>query len=168
MQVTLRPVRPEDEMFLLQVYASTRTEELALVNWTAPQKDAFLQMQFNAQRQSYRTQFPEAVYQIIQRDDVAIGRLIIDRSGDELLLIDIALLPACRNAGIGTGLIRDLMAEAGRTGKALRLHVEFFNPAQRLYERLGFIKIGASGIYYEMEWRAAMPIGLKEHHYHTQ
>jgi ribosomal protein S18 acetylase RimI-like enzyme len=47
------------------------------------------------------------------------------------------------------------MAEASQVGKPMRLHVEFFNRALRLYERLGFSKIGEIGVYYEMEWRPA-------------
>jgi ribosomal protein S18 acetylase RimI-like enzyme len=137
-----------------QLYASTRADEMALTGWTAEQQDAFLQMQFNAQRQYYREQFPTAEYCVIQHAGVDIGRLIIHRADGELLLMDIALLPEYRSSGIGTALIRDLMAEAAQTGKAMRLHVEFFNRALRLYERLGFSKIGDTGIYFEMEWRA--------------
>jgi len=154
MPVTLRPIRPEDEAFLFEVYASTRAEEMALVAWDDEQKHAFLQMQFNAQRLSYQQQFPEQEYQIIMRGDVAAGRLIVDRSDEAVLLIDIALLPEHRNAGIGSSLIRDLQAEAAKAEKPVRLHVENFNPAFQLYERLGFTKVGESGFYWLMEWRA--------------
>jgi ribosomal protein S18 acetylase RimI-like enzyme len=152
MPLRLRPVRREDEAFLLQVYASTRADEMALVPWGAEQKDAFVRMQFNAQRQSYAQQSPDAKYDVILRDEVPVGRLIVNRTGDAIGLMDIALLPEYRNAGLGTALIRDLMDEARAAHKPLRLHVEFFNPALRLYERLGFRKISESGIYYEMEW----------------
>jgi ribosomal protein S18 acetylase RimI-like enzyme len=66
----------------------------------------------------------------------------------------IALLPECRGAGIGGGLIRDVQAEAGRTGKRLTIHVERTNPALRLYRRLGFRLIEDKGIYLFMEWRS--------------
>ncbi len=153
MAVTLRPAQVEDEVFLFELYASTRADEMALVNWDAAQQDAFLKMQFNAQTQYYRMQFPEAEYQIIMRDGQAIGRLIVDRSEGVLLLMDIALLPESRGMGIGTALIRDLQAQAAEAGKPMRLHVEIFNRALRLYERLGFHPISESGIYYELEWR---------------
>jgi ribosomal protein S18 acetylase RimI-like enzyme len=152
--ITMRPARPEDEAFLYRVYASTRAEEMALVNWPVAQQEAFLQMQFNAQRQSYLMQFPEATYQIIRRDASAIGRLIINRTDNEILLMDIALLPEYRNAGIGTQLIHDLQAEAMLAGKLMRLHVETFNPALRLYQRLGFTPVAESGFYLEMEWQS--------------
>ncbi|MGB8644869.1 MAG: GNAT family N-acetyltransferase [Anaerolineae bacterium] len=154
MSIILRAARPEDDAFLLGVYASTRTEEMALVPWAGEQKQAFLQMQFNAQRESYRMQFPGAEDQVILQDAVPVGRIIVAREHDRIELMDIALLPAYRGAGIGTTLIRDLQAEAARGDKPLRLYVESYNPAHRLYERLGFSKIGEVTFYDEMEWRA--------------
>jgi len=153
MPVTLRSVRPEDEAFLFQVYASTRADEMRLVDWDHEQKQAFLQMQFNAQTQSYRQQFPGAEYQVILHDGVPAGRLTVERSDKGILLVDIALLPAHLDIGIGSGLICDLKTEAQRTGRPLRLDVENFNPAYRLYERLGFKKIDEAGFYWRMEWR---------------
>lgn len=153
MNLSLRPVSLDDEAFLFQVYASTRAEEMALVPWNDEQKQAFLRMQFDAQAQSYRQQFPEAEYQIILRDGVPAGRFTVDRSDKGILLIDIALLPAHRNIGIGSSLISELKMEAQRTGKPLRLDVENFNPAYALYERLGFKKIDETGFYWQMEWR---------------
>jgi len=152
--VALLPVSAADAGFLLAVYASTRMEEMALVDWSPEQKDAFLRMQFEAQTKHYRSQYPDAEYQIIQRaDGVPIGRLIIDRSSDCILLMDIALLPEFRNHGIGTAMLRDLMAEAAAANLPIRLHVEFFNPVMKLYERLGFVKCQEAGLYYLMVWQ---------------
>jgi ribosomal protein S18 acetylase RimI-like enzyme len=137
------------------VYASTRADEMAITGWTAAQQEAFLQMQFHAQRQYYLQEYPSAEYHVIQRDGVDIGRQIVNRTNSEILLMDIALLPEYRNGGIGTALIQDLMAEAEQAGQPLRLHVEFFNPALRLYERLGFTRTGEMGVYFEMERRPA-------------
>ncbi len=150
--VSLRPAQPQDKPFLFQVYASTRTDELALVSWTAEQKQAFLQMQFDAQRDSYALEYPNAAWHIIEEAENPIGRLIVNRAADQILLMDIALLPEYRNRGIGTALIQDLMVEARRDGKPLHLHVEPFNPAFKLYQRLGFAKVGEVGIYWELAW----------------
>ena len=159
--IILRSSQPQDDSFLFRVYASTRADEMALVDWSAEQKNDFLQMQFNAQRQHYLTFFPHAAYCLIcLEDNRPIGRIIIDRSNEEILLLDIALLPEYRNGGIGTRIIRDLMNEAQCKGQPIYLHAEIFNPAQRLYERLGFSKIGMDGIYFKMEWRPE--IGVPE------
>ena len=153
MSLSLRPVSFDDEAFLFQVYASTRAEEMAVVPWSEEQKQAFVRMQFNAQSESYRQQFPGAEYHVILHGGVPAGRLTVERTEARILLIDIALLPAHRNMGIGSSLICDLKKEAQETGRPLGIEVENFNPAYRLYERLGFKKIDEAGVYYRMEWR---------------
>jgi ribosomal protein S18 acetylase RimI-like enzyme len=65
-----------------------------------------------------------------------------------------ALLPAFCGRGIGTTLLRDIQAEAAGRGVAAVLHVEHWNPARRLYDRLGFVETGRDEIYSRMEWRA--------------
>ena len=151
--ITLRPIRPEDEGFLFEVYASTRLDELAALGWSEAQREAFLRMQFRAQQQSYLAQFPMADFAIILRDERPIGRLYIERRADEMRGIDIALLPEYRQAGIGTAILQGLLAEAARDGKPFRIHVEKLNRAQRLYERLGFTTLDDDGAYRFMEWR---------------
>ena len=149
--VDLRPIRPDDEAFLYRVFAGTREPEMALLGWNEEQKTAFLWMQFQAQHRYYQEHFPAASFDLIVRDNAPVGRLYVDRRDDEIRVIDIALLPEHRRAGIGGALLRDLLAEADRAGKPVRIHVERNNPALRLYERLGFVRIGDTGVYYLME-----------------
>ena len=153
-RLTLRLAGKDDDLFLYQVYASTRMEEMTQVDWDDEHKELFLQMQSNAQREHYRVHYPNAAYEIIQLNDRQIGRFLVDRSNNPILLMDIALLPEYRNAGIGTILIKDLMSEAAGQDRSVSLHVEIFNPAMKLYERLGFVKIAEQGIYHEMNWRS--------------
>jgi len=150
--VSLRPITPEDEPFLYRVYAGTREDELAPLGWDETQKEAFLRMQFNAQHVFYQQRFPAADFDIILATDKPVGRLYVDRRDDEIRIVDIALLPEHRNTGIGGALIRDLLTEAAAARKPVRIHVERFNPALRLYERLGFIQVGDNGVHYLMEW----------------
>jgi len=153
--VTLRPVRPEDREFMLAVYASTRTEELAPVPWTDEQKAAFLRMQFAAQDADYSRNYARADFSVVKVDGVPAGRLYVERRPGEIRLIDIALLPAFRGRGLGKGLLRDLLAEAESAGKKVTLHVEVFNPARRLYEGLGFTAVSERSPYVLMERRPA-------------
>ena len=81
-----------------------------------------------------------------------VGRLYVARWQDEIRIVDIALLPPYRNTGLGTTILRDLLAEAAVAHKPVRIHVEKFNPALRLYERLGFVPIADKGVYLFMEW----------------
>jgi ribosomal protein S18 acetylase RimI-like enzyme len=152
MATSLRPVRPDDLEFLYEVYANTRAEEMTRLLWSAEQKEAFLRMQFHAQHTFYQSQFPDAAYQIIMLNELPVGRLYTDRRSDEIRIIDIALLPAYRNDGIGSQYLKSTLEDARRAGLAARIHVEMFNPALRLYTRLGFQHVAEDGIYYLMEW----------------
>ena len=151
--LSLRPITPEDESFLASLYASTRAEELAQTNWSDEQKAMFCRMQFNAQTADYRANYPDASFQIIERDGVPAGRLLVMRSDDAVHVIDIALMPEHRGAGIGTKLLKELQKEAKAADKKLSIHVEQFNPARRLYDRLGFKQVDEKGVYLLMEWR---------------
>jgi GNAT superfamily N-acetyltransferase len=149
--ITLRPINANDLPFLQQVYYSTRAEELARVPWTDEQKLAFVHMQFNAQHTHYMTHFGQAEFQVILRNDDPAGRLYIHRAKEEIRIIDITLLPQHRGGGIGTILLKSILSEGAQTNRPVRIYVEHFNPALRLYERLGFIRIGDTGVYYHME-----------------
>jgi ribosomal protein S18 acetylase RimI-like enzyme len=149
---TLRHLCEADEAFSYKVYASTRTSEMDLINWTEEQKSAFLRMQFNAQRQHYHLHYPQAFWQVIEVAGQPAGRLVRDDSNAQAcLLMDIALLPEYRGRGIGTEILLSLLAAAERAHKALSLHVEPNNPALRLYQRLGFEICAQRGFYFEMQ-----------------
>jgi ribosomal protein S18 acetylase RimI-like enzyme len=149
--LSCRPARDEDAAFLYQVYAGTRAEELAVVPWDAAQKEAFLRMQFHAQHTYYHAHYPGASYQVVLHEGRPVGRLYVDRRPEEIRIIDIALLPEHRNRGLGGRLLYKLFEESARAGKPIRIHVEAFNRAMRLYQRLGFVKIGDAGVYHLME-----------------
>ena len=151
--VLLRPEQPEDEALLFEIYASTRGVELALTNWEEPMRRAFLNQQFKAMRQGYRGMFPSGEYSIIEINGKLAGRLVIHRSETEIRVVDLALLPAHRNRGIGTFLMRRVCADASIAGNPVRLCVLKNGRAIRWYERLGFAKTGEMGVYDELEWR---------------
>ena len=160
--VSLRPIAAHDDAFLCALYAGTRADEMALLDWSAKEKAAFLRMQFDAQHRHYQTHFPNAAFWIIELEGEPIGRLYVDRRVDEIRLIDVALLPEYRSRGLGSALMRELLDEATSAGKPVRLHVESFNPAHRLYTRLGFCKLDSNGVYEFMEWRSAAVSALNE------
>lgn len=158
--LALRPAGIDDAEFLFHVYADTRSEELAPVPWTDEQKAAFLRQQFGAQDASYRENYPGAEFSIIECDGRPIGRLYVATlDGHDRRIMDIALLAEFRNRGIGTALIRDVMDAADRDGMIVSLHVEFWNPALQLYERLGFHEAARNDVYIRMERQPAMPSG---------
>ena len=155
--IALRPVDDEDLPFLYACYASARADELAPLNWDQQTHTAFLTMQFNAQHQYYREHYADAEFRVIVVEGRPAGRIYVAWLEDGLRLMEITLLPSFRNQGIGTALVRQVLDEAARAGKQVRLHVEPFNPALRLYQRLGFVKLEDRGVYWFMGWTPPDP-----------
>ena len=152
--VSLRPIRDDDYDFMRALYGDYRAEEMKHFPFDDEQREAFLDQQFAAQTVYYREHYPGADFSIIELNGVPIGRFFVDRRRDEIRIVDIALVPETRNAGIGTSLLQRVLAEGREKGKPVTIHVEAFNPALRLYERLGFRKAATNGVYFLME-RAA-------------
>jgi len=151
--LSLRPVTADDTEFLIAVYASVRADELAQVPWSGAQKDAFVRAQFAAQKAFYESaaHYPGAEFHVIVVDNVAAGRLYVHRRAAEIRVMEIALLPEFRGRGIGSRLLQELLEEGARTGRVVSIHVETFNPARRLYERLGFREVATHGVYHLLE-----------------
>jgi GNAT superfamily N-acetyltransferase len=149
--ITLRPVREADEAFLLGLYASVRAPELEAVPWTDEQKALFVRQQFDAQSTFWRENYTDTSFDVVELHGQPIGRMYVARWAREIRVVDIALVPAHRGSGIGTALFGELFDEADRTGRPVTIHVEMFNPARRLYERLGFTYKEDKGVYLLME-----------------
>ena len=153
--LTFRPITDADLPFLARVYASTRADELAVTLLTDAQKVAFLDAQFQLQHAHYQKYYPQADWLVTMRDGQDVGRLYIERWPSQHRIIDIAFLPEHRGKGSGEALLRDLMDEAAACGKDVSIHVEKYNPAMRLYRRLGFVTEEDKGVYDLMRWKSA-------------
>ena len=151
----LRPLRDEDLPWLRELYASTRTEELAPVPWPDALKRDFLDQQFAFQHRHFLTHYAGTDFLAIeQRGRGPVGRYYLQRAAPEHLVVDIALLPDLRGSGVGSALIRGSQLEAGRQGHGMYLHVATHNTAaRRLYERLGFRADGDAGTHQLMRWQ---------------
>ncbi|MFN0112650.1 MAG: GNAT family N-acetyltransferase [Blastocatellia bacterium] len=150
--ISLRPAEASDEAFLFELYRNTRAEEMAAWGWPEAQQQAFLSLQFRARNAAYST-YPNQEHSIIVNTNQPIGRILISRKDDEIRLVDIALLSEVRGQGIGAKLIAELFEQARRENLPVRLHVDKFNRAFRLYQQLGFQTLEDTGTQYFMEWR---------------
>lgn len=149
----LRGETDDDIPFLMRLYASTREQELAPIPWNAEQKHAFLASQFQAQRYHYRTQIPGCIFDVIEHHGVPAGRLYLEARRSQFYIVDIALLSEWRGKGVGTAILEALKAAGRASDKGVGIMVEKFNPALRLYRRLGFADVADHEVYLEMEWR---------------
>lgn len=149
--VRLRPATSDDSEFLRRLFFIIRAPEFEQAGLVGPQLDILLNQQYLAMRTHYDRVYPDASYVIFEIDGEQVGyQATIDV--DTLHLIDISIMPEYRNQGLGTSRMLALQEHARRTGKPMTLTVEKFNPALRLYERLGFVVYDNSAVYQRMRW----------------
>lgn len=154
--LSVRREQPGDADFLRDLYISLRWDELAgVATWGDAEKIAFLTQQFGAQRIHYAKAYVDAEFLIIEAHGSPAGRVAIYRGRTDIRVVDIGLLPAYRGRGYGSAILSCLFLEGTASNRTVSVHVEVFNPAQRLYQRLGFQEIGENGPYKLMEWRPA-------------
>lgn len=135
---------------MLRVYAGVREPELEASGLPREQWGPFVEQQFEAQSQAY-ADYRDTSFEVVLVDGEPAGRLIVARWPEELRVVDIALLPQYRGRGVGGELMRSLLEEADGRGVKASIHVERFNPAQRLYIRLGFRPVAETGVYLLLE-----------------
>jgi ribosomal protein S18 acetylase RimI-like enzyme len=150
--ITLRPATDADYDFMRRLYHSTREEEMRHFPFDEAQKSEFLDQQFAAQHEHYRIHYPTVERNIVEKDGEPVGRIWIDEWKDQIRLVDIVLMPEFRGSGIGGQLVADVLARGARAGKPVTIHVEAYNPALHLYQRLGFEQVDTNGVYYLMRW----------------
>jgi GNAT superfamily N-acetyltransferase len=146
----LRPICMDDDAFLFRLFCSAHEQTFASLDMPEEQIDDLLRMQFTAQQSRYRGKYPDAHFDLVLKDEVAIGTLYAMRGPEEFVLIDIALLPEQRNAGNGAQLVAALIQQANTAGKPLQAHVLKDNPAWHLWQRLGFKIVGDDGVYLQI------------------
>lgn len=150
--LSTRSCTDEDLPFLASLYASTRAEEVAATGWPAEIQRAFLQQQHEAQHSHYQRAYPGAEWLLVIHGGEAVGRLYLWENEGDVRIVDISLVPAARGKGWGGALLRDVQADAAARGLSVSIHVEYMNPARRLYDRLGFVEIEGKGIYKLLRW----------------
>lgn len=154
--LALRRETAGDRPFLEQLYAATRWEEPGIAEWPVEARTAFLRQQFAAQCAHYDRAYRRVSdYRIIERDGTPIGRLYLHPAAADVRIIDVSLMPDWRAKGIGGRLLAAVIEDARADGRTASIHVEQYNPAQRLYRRLGFQDVQQDGLYILMRTASA-------------
>jgi GNAT superfamily N-acetyltransferase len=157
-EVSTRPVDlPADYQLLASVYRSTRQPELELLGLAELELAAFVNFQFEAQSRHYAAYYPRAGHWVVLVDGHAAGRLVVEHSEPAVLIVDIALLPSFRRAGVGKAVVGRLIEEANRRRVPVTCHVEARNPALLFWRRLGFAPTGGDGVYLALERPCGAP-----------
>ncbi|HTV44224.1 MAG TPA: GNAT family N-acetyltransferase [Stellaceae bacterium] len=144
-----------EEAFLYLLFASNRAAEMALMPLAPSHKEFLLQVQFRSMNETYRRNFPNARYEIVELDRWPIGRLVSEVQTDCLYFVDFALLPQAQGIGIGTTVLEAALTRARRLGLPARLRSFAYDwVAQRLYDKLGFTILAEAPPQVLLEWRA--------------
>lgn len=144
-----RPAAAVDEGLLRKLYATTRPEVAA---WEDEAREAFLDLQFRAQRQDWEVRFPNSTHELILLNGQAVGRVWVAWVAGECRIVDLALLPEHRRAGIGTHVVREILAAADRRELPVRLTVERTNTAAlAFWARHGFAAVAEEAVFIALE-----------------
>jgi ribosomal protein S18 acetylase RimI-like enzyme len=127
MRTVLRPARPEDFDYCARLYFEGMESTIKELN-----------LDMDGQIAGFRQRWNVTQVRIITLDGADIGWLQSFVEDDTLFLGQLFVDRTLRGRGIGTQLIKGLIEEAARAGRAVTLGVVKSNPALRLYERLGF------------------------------
>ncbi len=150
----LRPEQAADHGFRFQLFCESRLPEWEMAPLDPAVREQLMRHQFQAQTATYGARFPEARFDIIELEGQPIGRIVVNRPGRYLHLVDHAIVRPLRNKGIGTAIMHALMDEARAAHIPFRLKVASSNdPSLRLYLRLGFVPIEEIPAYIELEWK---------------
>ena len=154
-QFKTRVAKAEDEALLYRIFAEVKGQEFAPLGWPPEQLESLLRMQYQARKTSYAQTNPAAIDTILcLENETPVGRHLVERQPERYRTVDIAILAEHRNCGIGSWAIRQIQQVAELEGVAYRLRADRASPAQRLYDRLGFISIAGDEQGFEMEWRS--------------
>lgn len=149
-QLVLREVAAGDEEFLFALFTEARGGSFA---WLPPEQAAsLLRMQFRAQQQSYSADFPgSSPALMILNGEKRAGVLWIAELANEYRIVDIAVAAAFQRRGIGSTLVRELLAAAHLKGKAVCASVAKTNAGSLLFhKRLGFRICGEDAVSYQL------------------
>jgi GNAT superfamily N-acetyltransferase len=150
--ITLRPATEDDSDFLLELFKSSRGDDLRGLGWDEARISEFLGMQYEAQQNFVTTDHPKLNDQIVLADGEPVGHLAVEQRPNEIRLVDFSLLPKHRNGGTGALLIQELQTQAAAAKRPLRTQIIRFNRAVGLFERLGFRRTSETGTHFQMEW----------------
>jgi ribosomal protein S18 acetylase RimI-like enzyme len=144
MTYTLRPARKADYDFLFHLVEVCLKEYVeATWGWD----DEF-------QQNHFAQHFDITGCQIVLVDGREAGQVTVIEQEHGFFISGIYILPEYQNRGLGSALIREVLAEAGEDGRPLTLQVLKANhPARRLYERLGFAVTAEKLTHYIMKWQ---------------
>ncbi len=139
-EIELRPVRAEDYRFAWRLYAEgIRPYAAAYMAWVDAEQEARFESRYK----------PGSTW-VIRRDGTDVGWMELHEIDEELRLNQLYVAATQQRKGIGSQVMRQVLAKSRETGKPVALNVLKNNPARRLYERFGFTVVGENEMKFFM------------------
>jgi ribosomal protein S18 acetylase RimI-like enzyme len=139
-RIDRRPAQPGDYAFLRALHHATmRAYVEPIWGWDEVEQKRLFDLHFNS-----------TTAEIISMEGQDVGAVTIERQEESVFLSNIQILPEFQGHGVGTAIIKEMLATAHAHRLPATLRVLKNNPAKRLYERLGFHVTGETETHYVM------------------
>ena len=116
--VQRRAATPADLPLLRSLFADSRMELVAL---SPDSRFVLVDMQFRAQRRDLDTRFPGAAHEILVVEGTDVGRVVVDRSGPDVRVVDITVALGHRRQGIASAVLSEIADEAKAAGREVSM-----------------------------------------------
>ncbi len=94
----------------------------------------------------------QSCFQKILLNDETVGFLGYDEQEDRIDGITIQMVEKAQNKGVGSHYLEQIMRLSNESNKLIFLKVFKSNPAQKLYERFGFVVYSETASHYLMRY----------------
>ena len=146
LEIKLRRATVTDTKFLWEVFRVSMKDYITQTRgeWKEQREES-----------QFRHQLDLSAAQVIESENLEVGFIMAPTKDNARWIHTICIVLEHQNRGIGTEVIRSVIAEAERQNMPLYLSVLKVNPARRLYERLGFVVIEDTEHHFTMKFRGA-------------
>lgn len=99
----------------------------------------------------------EAEFSVVEDGGESVGAVGITELPERLFLAELQILPEHQGRGLGTAVLKTVLARASQIQKPIVLRVLHMNRACSLYERHGFVVTGQTETHNLMLWSPPNP-----------
>ncbi|MBV9863916.1 MAG: GNAT family N-acetyltransferase [Abitibacteriaceae bacterium] len=143
MEITRRPTQEADTDFARE--AHHRAYHDVSIQQFGPWDE-------RAQDRYFQTGWTAAVHEIVLCDGAPCGYACIEERPHDMHVRELVIHPDFQNRGIGSAVLRQVMARAQERQVPVRLGTFVKNRALHLYQRLGFEEFDRTEVHILLQW----------------
>lgn len=144
--INRRPATAEDTELALKIHHAAYHDVIVrqFGNFDEKEQDQYFAKSWN----------PET-FEIIESEKDSAGYCSIERAPDYIFAHELVIKPEFQGKGIGSQLLKEIIAEANTRNVPIKLQVLKENKAQDLYKKFGFTQTGETDTHVLMEFGPA-------------